>query len=84
MYPLGVINSSIFGNNDFNVTNHDVDHLNEPILPQPECGYIFCTHELRHNFPNDSLKVFSYNIRSIPQHLDFFFRTVFKSSWCSN
>lgn len=73
MYPLSVISSLIFSNSDFNITNHDIDHLYEAIVPQPECDYVFPADELYHNFPNNSLKILSYNINSIPQHLESFF-----------
>ena len=46
MYPLSIINSLVFSNSDSIVSNHTVDHLNEPIVPQLECDYIFSTHEL--------------------------------------
>lgn len=80
LYPLSVLNSLVFSNSEDNITNHNVEHLSEPIMPQPECDYIFCTDELQHNFLNNSLKIFSYNISSVPQHLDSFFEQCFNPS----
>ena len=73
MYPLSVINSLTFCNSDINLTNHSVDHLNETLIPQPVCDYIFCNNEISQNFSGNNLKIFSYNISSVPQHLESFF-----------
>ena len=72
-YPLNVINTLIYCNSDFNLSNHSADHLNEPTVPQPECDYNFCSDEISHKSPSNSLKILSFNISSVPKHLESFF-----------
>lgn len=72
-YPYSVLNALVYCSNELYLTNHSVDHLNEEIIPQPECDYIFCTDGTRDIFPSNSLKIISYDISSISKHLEFFF-----------
>ena len=70
-YPLSVLNTLIFNSSsDANRPNHTVDYLNEPVICDPICDYIFSNELPSQLSSSNSLKIFSYNISSIPQHLD--------------
>lgn len=72
-YPLSVINTMVYNPNHANFRDHAVDHMSEPILTEPVCEYIFSGEDLINELPSSSLNIFSYNISSVPQHLESFF-----------
>ena len=70
-YPLSVLNTLTFNNSDIiGRTCHTLNHLNDPELDEPICEYIFSDESQNQMFPHDSLKILSYNISSVPQHLE--------------
>lgn len=71
-YPLEVINSLKYSPNESSIPSHNTDDC-ELLLPEPICDYTFCNEDLRHIFPDHNLKICSFNISSVPLHLESLF-----------
>lgn len=67
-FPLGIINNLKFDKFNF----IDDNTLDDHILHEPVCEYYFDDSLIKHKLPNQTLKLLSYNIASIPLHLDTF------------
>lgn len=67
-FPLSVIENLSFNRYNFNDRNFESDLT----LHEPVCNYYFCDTLPLHQIPSNSLKILSYNISSIPLHLDTF------------
>lgn len=70
-FPLNVLNSLNFTSSHVaERPNHDIVNLYQPALYEPVSDYIFHNEFLTQTLPSNSLKILSYNICSIPKHLD--------------
>lgn len=73
-YPLRIIDSLTYTiTNNLQLSTHNtIDDVHEHILPEPICEYTFCDDDISLTFPPNRFNIISYNISSVPQHLDSF------------
>lgn len=80
-YPLSVLNTLTY-NKSAERSSNIIDNLYDPVINEPVCDYIFNSDFPTQIFPNNSLKILSYNISSVPQHLDSLYDQCLNSSAC--